>query len=437
MVNINHLRKDHAHFLDKMEALVVASEARSNKQMTPAELAEFDSAERQCRLLASQIGEAERTWQRAGISPSGSGSQPAMLASGFNGIQSANGPFPTLGEFARAVAQAGTPGQAVDQRLHDIREGRALGLNEAIGSEGGFLMQADFSTMLLDRTFAGSKVISLATRIPIKAGANSVELPAIDETSRKEGYRTGGITSYWLTEAGTKLPSKPAFRKVVLAPKKLIGLCYATDELLEDADALGVFISRAFTSEFAFKLDDAAIRGNGASEPQGILNAPCLVTQIKETGQMGGSLVFENICNMWGRCLNPESATWFIHKTCLPALYKMTLIGGVSGFPIFQPAGGASQRPYDSLFGRPLAVIEQASVLGTKGDIILASMDRYLVGQKGGLQSAQSIHVAFTTDQSVFRFVLRVDMAPELASPITPAQGSVTESCFVTLETRN
>jgi HK97 family phage major capsid protein len=104
---------------------------------------------------------------------------------------------------------------------------------------------------------------------------------------------------------------------------------------------------------------------------------------------------------------------------------------------VFVPQGGASGQPYNALFGRPVVVIEQASVLGTVGDVVLADMSRYLIGQKGGLQSAQSIHVQFTTDQSVFRFVLRIDMAPELATAITPAQGSTTESCFVTLETRS
>ncbi|MEK7752466.1 MAG: phage major capsid protein [Acidobacteriota bacterium] len=414
--------------MDVMDGLMERAQ-KDGRDLTRDEIKEFDKAEREFRHLSSQIEEAESRCRRAIAGEGGGGGY-------LEGCRSASGPFHSIGEFFQAVAQAATPGQAVDQRLHDIREARALGLSEAIGSEGGFLVQTDFSTMLLDRAFAGSKVVSLATRIPVKQGANSVELPAIDETSRKEGYRTGGITSYWLSEGGTKVPSKPIFRKIVLAPKKLIGLTYASDELLEDADALGLFLTRAFTSEFAFKLDDAAIRGNGASEPLGILNAPCTIVQIKEVGQAAGSLTYANICSMWSRGLNPETATWFVSKSVLPALYQLSIVGGISQQPVFVPQGGASQRPYDALFGRQVVVIEQASPLGTKGDIILASMDRYLIAQKGGLQSAQSIFVAFTTDQTCFRFVLRVDMAAELTSAITPAQGSVTESSFVCLETR-
>ena len=39
-----------------------------------------------------------------------------------------------------------------------------------------------------------------------------------------------------LEEGGTKTPSKPTFRQITLDLKKLIGLVYATDELLQMAE---------------------------------------------------------------------------------------------------------------------------------------------------------------------------------------------------------
>jgi hypothetical protein len=44
----------------------------------------------------------------------------------------------------------------------------------------------------------------------------------------------------------------------------------------------------------------------------------------------------------------------------------------------------------------------------------------YWIIEKGGIQVAESIHVAFLTDQSVFRFTYRVNGAPVLKSKITP-----------------
>jgi len=58
---------------------------------------------------------------------------------------------------------------------------------------------------------------------------------------------------------------------------------------------------------------------------------------------------------------------------------------------------------------------------------------------KGGIQEASSIHVAFLTDQTVFRFVMRVDGQPSWASALTPFQSTTTTgtvSPFVALAAR-
>ena len=99
--------------------------------------------------------------------------------------------------------------------------------------------------------------------------------------------------------------------------------------------------------------------------------------------------------------------------------------------------GGVSQAPYASLFGRPVVPIEQCATLGDQGDIIFADLSNYILIDKGGIQSAMSIHVKFIYDESVFRFVYRVDGQPALASPITPYKGTAnTLSPFVTLAAR-
>jgi len=69
------------------------------------------------------------------------------------------------------------------------------------------------------------------------------------------------------------------------------------------------------------------------------------------------------------------------------------------------------------------------------GDIVLANLDQYLLIDKP-MQSAMSIHVQFLTDQTVFRFVYRVDGQPAVHSALTPYKGSNTRSPFVALATR-
>ena len=80
--------------------------------------------------------------------------------------------------------------------------------------------------------------------------------------------------------------------------------------------------------------------------------------------------------------------------------------------------------------------LEQSSPLGTIGDVILADMAQYIILQFP-LQSAMSADVAFLTDETVFRFMLRLDGAPVYASPVTAANGTATRSPFVTLAARS
>ena len=54
---------------------------------------------------------------------------------------------------------------------------------------------------------------------------------------------------------------------------------------------------------------------------------------------------------------------------------------------------------------------------------------------KGGMQAASSIHVQFVTDETAFRFVLRLDGQPLWHSALTPYKGSDTLSPFVTVAT--
>ena len=88
------------------------------------------------------------------------------------------------------------------------------------------------------------------------------------------------------------------------------------------------------------------------------------------------------------------------------------------------PPGGLSAGPYGSLFGRPVTPIEQCNTLGTEGDIILADLNGYILGQKGAMQSDMSIHVRFIYDESVFRFVLRIDGQPVRQIALNSIQGS-------------
>ena len=339
-----------------------------------------------------------------------------------------------FGEFLGAVMKAATTGE-VDRRLAEARQ---LGLNEGVPSEGGFLVQTDHVNELLKRTYELGALASRVRKIPVSANANGLTINAVAENNRTTGNRWGGIESFWLHEAGTKTPSNPTFRQMELKLKKLIGLCYATDELLQDTAALESIISQAFAEDFAWMIDNAIFRGNGVGQPLGVTGHASTIAVGAEAGQPANTILYENIVNMWSRMWGRSraNAIWAINQDIEPQLYTMSLAVGVGGVPVYLPAGGASASPYGALMGRPVVPIEHASTLGTIGDISLIDLSQYLMIDKGGMQSATSIHVAFTTDQSAFRFVYRCDGQPTWNLPLTPANGTNTLSPFVQLATR-
>ncbi len=334
--------------------------------------------------------------------------------------------FKSFGEQLQAVVNASRAGGIVDQRLV---ESRATGLGESVAADGGFLVQKDYATELLKNVFETGILASRVKKVPISSTSNSLVINGIDESTRANSSRWGGLVTYWLEEAGTKLASKPKFKQIELKLKKLIGLCYATDELLQDTSALESIISQAFVNEFGFVIDDAIFEGTGAGQPLGIMNSGSLIS-VTRAGALG--ITYADVVGMHARMIasSRPNAVWLINQAVEPQLYQMVL--GTA--PAYMPAGGLSGAPYASLFGRPIIPIEQCSNLGTKGDICYFDLSQYLMIDKGGMQTATSIHVSFVTDEQVFRFVYRVDGQPIWSAALTPFKGS-SLSPFVTLAT--
>lgn len=353
--------------------------------------------------------------------------------------------FRSLGEQLVAVAAAYSGG-ATDPRLvraqlpmEADRFSRApFGAGESDASAGGFLVQSDFASAVWTRAYDLGDILGRVFKLPISSNANGIKLPAIDETSRVTGSRWGGVQSYWLAEGNAPSQTKPKFRLIELDLKKLFSAMTVTDELLTDQSALETIASQAFSEEITFMTEDSIIEGDGVGKPLGIMNAPCLVTVAKDNGQAAATITLNNILQMWSRMWirSRKNAVWLINQDVEPQLYQLAQVVGTGGLPMFLPAGGLSNAPYSSLFGRPIIPIEYAATVGAPGDIILADFSQYVLADKRGMQAATSMHVRFLTDEMVFRFTYRVDGAPLWHTALTPFKGSNTKSPFVVLAQR-
>lgn len=334
----------------------------------------------------------------------------------------ADQPFETKGAFFMAVKNAALyPGQ-LDKRLLPLK---ATGLSEAQPSQAGFLVPQQTAAGIAERMYNTGSLLSLMSNKDSVTG-NNMTYNVVDETSRADGSRFGGLQAYWGAEAGTKVASKPKFRQLELKLKKLYVLTVATDELLEDAPALESWLGRTVPNEIKFKVEDSIINGDGVGKPLGILNSPALKSAVRTDANEIDAL---DIGRMWAaRWVGASDYVWLANPIIFPQLLSMS----VGNQAVFMPAGGLTAKPYATLFGAPLIETEYNPALGTVGDLMLISPSQYQLIEKGGIQYATSIHVYFTTDESAFRWVYRVDGAPMWNAALT-LKDTNTASPFVVL----
>ena len=351
------------------------------------------------------------------------------------------GGFKCLSDYATVVRKAcARDGQAVDQRLLELNK-KAAGdaMNEGSSEYGGYLVPEEFRQQLMQQTIEKSNIIARTMVIPM--ATNSINIPTVQDTTHASGTVYGGIKFYWLEEEGEKTETKPKLGSVNLRLKKTAGLCYVTDELLQDSPiSMEPMLNQMFTDALAWTLDSVFLNGTGAGQPLGIINAPCLIQVAKETGQQATTLIFENIIKMFSRVSNKSNCSFIANPDCFSQLASMSLSVGTGGAPVWLPAGGVSGKPFDTLMGRPLEWSEHCRSVGSLGDIYLCDWSQYLVGQKAGsaagIQFAQSIHLKFDYDQTAYRFVFRVDGQPLWKSAQTPQYSSSTISPFVATAVR-
>jgi HK97 family phage major capsid protein len=348
-------------------------------------------------------------------------------------------PWETLGHFASAVMAASLPSgeRRVDPRLM----ASAQGINQAIPSEGGFVVPPSFSRNIWTGLEQDPEdLVSMTDQYTIDG--ESLTLPANGETSRANGSRFGGVQGYWLNEADQVTKSKPKVRGMRIEPQELGVLVYATDKSLRNsAFALGQYLDRAARSEISFKSGDALYRGTGAGQPLGLMNSGSTITVNKESSQANGTILQENVSKMWSR-LHPRAratSVWMINSDCEPALDTLsTVVKNVAGT---ENVGGYANKVFDSerrtLKGRPILVSEFCESLGTKGDIALVNWGWYATGlRSAGVRADASIHLRFDFNETAFRFMYELDGQPWLADPLTPFKGSNTQSWAIVLQAR-
>lgn len=318
------------------------------------------------------------------------------------------------------------------QLKEENRTATSGGMTIGVPTEGGVFLQGETAVELMTNGINNSEILPRTAKRTLTA-TQYVEIIGIDEESRVDGSRGGGIRVYTNKELGEFTASKTKFSKIRVEPQKLTGLFPASGEMMRNVTFMGQEVRQLFTEEFSFKGQDLVMRGSGAGESLGILNAGCLVSVPKETGQKAKTIVSQNLSNMWAR-FRGKNPAWFINRDCGPQLDQLSVTAGTSALEprfVTYDAQGIMR-----IKGAPVVEIEQCETLGTVGDIVLADWSQYVCADKGDIMEAMSIHVDFIYDQELYRFISYLDGQPRWKTAITPYKGANSVSPFVALATR-
>lgn len=340
-------------------------------------------------------------------------------------------PWTSFTEFMRAAKRAADG--VVDPRLHGQRAATGLGIGS--DPDGGFLVPEQYAQGVITRAFEGGDIMSRVRRIPVSG--NQYHMSLVDENSRANGSRWGGIQSYRIGEGAAATASKPKFRRATLdVTKKIAVAAYVSEEQLQDATATDAILTTAMSEEVIVRSEGEFWAGIGGAEALGITASGALITISKKSGQAADTVVAENVVAMNARLWtgSQRTAAWFINQRVLEQLPLMT----IGNQPVYLPPTGlVGSSPFGTLLGKPVFVTEHASVLGDAGDIVLADWSQYAIGEKAQSQIARSMHVKFLEGEEVFRLIYRMDGLPMWNQPLTLKDGTTTVSPFVTVETRS
>lgn len=445
--------KQIAHFDAAQAILAKAKDDKgAEREMTAEEKAAFDLEMEAGNAFTDKIASAEKSEAtlaalekpKARVTTD---NNPAALTTGVHeraidnptrGYDGAAG----FGRFAADVHRLNS-GQGMADGLK-IFAAAGDGMSAGIKSDGGVLLPPAFSTTIMDLVGMDSDpLLSEVDNLPpLPDNCESMEYPAINESSRADGSRKGGIRGYWKAELTTMTESKPTLKDIKFSPQEVYVFAYASDKLLRHAPQLSSFLSTCAADEINFKLGDSIINGTGSGMPRGILTGATDAPRVqiaKETGQAAATLVVNNLAKMYARMPAKylPGAKWYVNVDTLPQFLLMAFAVGTGGIPIYMPGGSIANAPYGTIYGAPVVPLEYSQTLGTEGDIIFANMKRYAMQTRGTVESGMSIHLKFDINQTAFRFIFEADGQPWNATSITPKNGSNKQSPFVTLQSRS
>jgi HK97 family phage major capsid protein len=401
------------------EAKAIHEKAKREKRaLSPGEQREYDDIMRDVESRKVEIETEERNQQLEMSGPAAPRDQPgSVLSRGHNGggllgfnRSGVHTEHRSLGEFIAAVRW----------------ESRQL--SAGVGASGGFTVPDQIVQDIIAAYPEVSIVRPRATHVPPESGHPDAvaKIPALDMAAGQ----LGGIAVSWIGEGAIKPETDMSLVELALEPNELAAHLIVTDKLLRNSRTISVFLDRAFREALAAAEDTAFLIGDGVGKPLGVLNSPAALDVNRAAA---GTVGFADLAAMVA-ALTPESiasgkALWVISQSAMPQIITMQDPGG----NLIYQGGDASKGLPATLLGIPVRFTGRTSILGVRGDILLADFSYYLIKTGTGPVVSASEHPLFTSNRTVVKTFLMVDGHPWINAPIMLEDGVTRVSPFVAL----
>ncbi|HEY5396202.1 MAG TPA: phage major capsid protein [Trebonia sp.] len=315
---------------------------------------------------------------------------------------------------------------------------------ERVGSEGGYLLPESLRAQVM--SYVTPPVVRPRAMV-LPMSTYRLAVPYVDNPSQASGKQALGGLTFSFVEDGAPIPaSNPKFGRALLDARKLAALVGIPNELDSDAaGALGDFIARVAAIGYHWTEDDAFIAGNGANGPQGILNAPCAVT-VPRTGTY---VQAADVANMLA-ALHPAALAagltpgitdvgWLVSESLIAAILQMYLVPvtppATAGAPAALPSWlslGDGHQIGPSILGLPAFVTDHQPAAGQPGDLALADLRNYLIGDRMELAiERSSAGPGFAADITNYRVTSRVDGRYQVPGATTTEAGQAVSPVVV------
>jgi HK97 family phage major capsid protein len=416
--NLQELRAEGAEIIAKLDAMLKAADDES-RDLSDDETNEWETLEARHEEVKSEIAKQETmegrkakiAAEKAELEKSATPDERKIVtATVHNNAEDEE--FRNFGEFVGAVYRAGKGD--VDVRVQQMKN----------GTSGGFLIPDKFISTIFavepEEAVVGSRATMLSNEVPPDAEAKA---PALDQGTNDYG----GVVITHGGESDQMTETNATFRQIALKPHKLTALTYVSNEMINNAAGFSGFMQGLLRGAMVDATETDYIEGNGVNKALGFLNAPSRIDVARTTANQ---IAFADVTAMLARRLlrGPGNWVWLASQSILP---QLTGIGdGTNNIYVTNAAAPVPQ----TLMGLPLIYNDRFPGLGTRGDLCLVDLSKYLIANGSGPSLMVSDQFRFDRDEIALRLTFRTDGQSWLNNAITPKGSTDTRSPFVILQ---